>query len=90
MFMYTDKEFKAHCDIEQIAAGSTSELVAWRSWVAAHKSLINAEVEGLMAFYDAKTIADLIEQQADHVKQLQLRLAPYLTEPHAISKAREG
>lgn len=90
MFMYTDKEFKAHCDIEQIAACSPNELVAWRSWVAAHKSMITAEVEGLMAFYDAKTIADLIEQQADHVKLLQLRLSPYLNEQHATSKVREG
>jgi len=43
-----------------------------------------------MAFYDAKTIADLIEQQADHVKLLQLRLSPYLNEQHATSKVREG
>lgn len=90
MFMYSDKEFQAHCDIERMWVGSIYGLVAWRSWVAAHQSLITADVEGLMKFYDAKTISDLIEQQADHVKQLQLRIATYLTEPHNISRVREG
>lgn len=51
---------------------------------------ITEEVESLMVFYQAKDLFDLIDQQADHVKLLQLRLSPYLNEPNPIARIREG
>lgn len=50
----------------------------------------DAEVQQLMAFYEVKDIRGLIDQQADHVKMLQLRLSPFLNESSPISRAREG
>jgi hypothetical protein len=50
----------------------------------------DAEVQQLMAFYEAKDIRGLIDQQADHVKMLQLRLSPFLNEPNPINSVREG
>ncbi|WP_177412436.1 hypothetical protein [Pseudomonas cavernicola] len=50
----------------------------------------DADIQQLMTFYDAKDVRDLIDQQADHVKVLQLRLSPYLNEPNPIARIREG
>ncbi|WP_177414026.1 hypothetical protein [Pseudomonas sp. KBW05] len=50
----------------------------------------DAEVQQLMAFYEVKDIRSLIDQQADHVKVLQLRLSPFLNEPNPINRVREG
>lgn len=50
----------------------------------------DAEVQQLMRFYEVKDIRSLIDQQADHVKMLQLRLSPFLNEPNPISRVREG
>ena len=50
----------------------------------------DAEIQQLMTFYDAKDVRDLIDQQADHVKVLQLRISPYLNEPNPIGRVREG
>ena len=54
---------------------------------------VGARIENLdqlMTFYDAKDLNQLIAEQADHVRQLQERLKPFLKEPHSIGRLREG
>lgn len=48
------------------------------------------DLNSLMRFYDAENLNQLIAEQADHVRQLQKRLEPFLKEPHSIGRLREG
>lgn len=50
----------------------------------------DAEVQQLMRLYEVKDIRNLIDQQADHVKILQLRLSPFLNQPNPMVRVREG
>ncbi|MHC8300710.1 hypothetical protein [Pseudomonas sp. ZS1P83] len=60
------------------------------AWSSSRDALLSEDIKQLMLFYDATDLSNLIDQQSDHVKVLQLRLAPYLKEPHPISRVREG
>ena len=48
------------------------------------------DIKQLMTFYEADTLLELIGEQAEHVRVLQERLKPLLTEPHKINRIREG
>ncbi len=51
---------------------------------------LTVDVRQLMTFYGCSTISELLTEQQNHVKQLQERLKPFLTEPHQINRVREG
>lgn len=52
--------------------------------------LTDEDIKQLMTFYEADTLLELIGEQAEHVRVLQERLKPLLTEPHKINRIREG
>lgn len=52
--------------------------------------LTDEDIKKLMTFYSVSTLLELVAEQAEHVSLLQERLKPFLTEPHKVTRVREG
>lgn len=53
-------------------------------------ALETPNIPSLLRFYDVENLISLVNEQDDHVRQLQARLKPFLKEPHQIGRLREG